>query len=52
VADVSRQRSGHVFKRRMSSVTGHMYLFNKTGNVRINVTVRRVRVTTVAVEKQ
>ena len=26
--------------------------FNKTGNVRINVTLRRVRVTTVAVEKQ
>jgi hypothetical protein len=25
---------------------------NKTGNLRINVTVRRVRVTTVAVEKQ
>ena len=25
---------------------------NKTGNVRINVTLKRVRVTTVAVEKQ
>jgi len=25
---------------------------NKTGNVRINVALRRVRVTTVAVEKQ
>jgi len=28
------------------------FIYNKTGNVRINVTLRRVRVTTFAVEKQ
>ena len=33
-------------------LTNQTYVFNKTGNVRINVTLRCVRVATVAVEKQ
>jgi len=36
----------------VSSVVIHITYKHKSGNLRINVTLRRVRVTTVALEKQ
>jgi hypothetical protein len=39
-----RQRKGRKGRKKCKT--------NKTGNIRINITLRRVRITTVAVEKQ